>query len=41
MRKKVTKIFQALESTEDNKENVLNEEINKMNHLLGYNKKTQ
>ena len=39
--RKVSKIFQALESTEDKKTKILNEEIDKMNHLLGYNKKTQ
>jgi len=39
--RKVSKIFQALESTEDKKTKILNEEIDKMNHLLDYNKKTQ
>lgn len=39
--KDVARIFQALESTEDKKEKLLKEDIEKMNHLLGYNKKTQ
>jgi hypothetical protein len=39
--KDVARIFQALESKEDKNEKVLKEEIQKMNHLLGYNKKTQ
>ena len=39
--KDVARIFQALESTDEKKENILKEEIQKMNHLLGYNKKTQ
>lgn len=39
--KNVARIFQKLESTEDKKEKILKEEINKMTHLLGYNKKTQ
>jgi|688.fasta_scaffold04946_22 hypothetical protein len=39
--KDVARIFQALESTENKKEKLINEEIEKMNHLLGYNKKTQ
>jgi len=39
--KNVARIFQALESTEDKKEKLIKEEIEKMNHLLGYNKKTQ
>ena len=39
--KDVARIFQALESTEDKKENLIKEDIEKMNHLLGYNKKTQ
>ena len=28
-------------ATEDKKENLIKEDIEKMNHLLGYNKKTQ
>lgn len=39
--KDVARIFQALESTEDKKEKLIKEDINKMNRLLGYNKKTQ
>lgn len=39
--KDVARIFQALESTEDKKEKLIKEDIEKMNHLLGYNKKTQ
>jgi hypothetical protein len=39
--KDVARIFQALESKEDKNEKILKEEIQKMNHLLGYNKKTQ
>jgi hypothetical protein len=39
--KDVARIFQALESTEEKKEKLIKEDIEKMNHLLGYNKKTQ
>jgi hypothetical protein len=39
--KDVARIFQALESTEDKKEKLIKEDIEKMNHLLGYDKKTQ
>ena len=39
--KNVARIFQALESTEDKKEKLIKEDIEKMNHLLGYSKKTQ
>ena len=39
--KDVARIFQALESTEEKKEKLIKEEINKMNKILGYNKKTQ
>jgi hypothetical protein len=39
--KDVARIFQALESTENKKEKLINEEIQKMNQLVNYNKKTQ
>jgi len=39
--KNVARIFQALESTDDKKEKLIKEEIDKMNRILGYNKKTQ
>jgi len=39
--KNVARIFQALESKEDKKERLLKEDIEKMNNLLAYNKKTQ
>lgn len=39
--KNVARIFQALESTEDKKEKLIKEEIQKMNQLVNYNKKTQ
>jgi hypothetical protein len=39
--KNVARIFQALESTEEKKEKLIKEEIDKMNRILGYNKKTQ
>jgi hypothetical protein len=39
--KDVARIFQALESTDDKKEKLVKEEIDKMNRILGYNKKTQ
>ena len=39
--KDVARIFQALESTEEKKEKLIKEDIEKMNHLLGYSKKTQ
>jgi len=39
--KNVARIFQALESKEDKKEKLIKEDIDKMNRLLGYNKKTQ
>ena len=39
--KDVARIFQALESKEDKKERLLKEDIEKMNNLLAYNKKTQ
>ena len=39
--KDVARIFQALESTDDKKEKLIKEEIDKMNRILGYNKKTQ
>jgi hypothetical protein len=39
--KNVARIFQALESTEDKKQNLIKEEMDKMNKLLNYNKKTQ
>jgi hypothetical protein len=35
------KIMTKLESTEEKKEKLIKEDINKMNRLLGYNKKTQ
>jgi hypothetical protein len=39
--KDVARIFQALESKEEKKEKLLKEDIQKMNDLLVYNKKTQ
>ena len=39
--KNVARIFQALESTEDKKQKLIKEEMDKMNKLLNYNKKTQ
>ena len=39
--KNVSRIFQALESTEEKKEKLIKEDIDKMNKMLGYNKKTQ
>jgi hypothetical protein len=39
--KDVARIFQALESTEEKKEKLIKEDIDKMNKMLGYNKKTQ
>jgi len=39
--KNVSRIFQALESTEEKKEKLIKEDIDKMNRVLGYNKKTQ
>jgi hypothetical protein len=39
--KDVARIFQALESTEDKKQKLIKEDIDKMNRMLGYNKKTQ
>ena len=39
--KDVARIFQALESTEEKKEKLIKEDIDKMNRMLGYNKKTQ
>jgi len=39
--KNVARIFQALESTEEKKEKLIKEDIDKMNRVLGYNKKTQ
>jgi hypothetical protein len=39
--KNVARIFQALESKEDKKNKLIKEDIDKMNYLLGYNKKTQ
>jgi hypothetical protein len=39
--KDVARIFQALESKEEKKEKLINEDIQKMNRILGYNKKTQ
>ena len=38
---KANKIMNQLESTQEKKTKLLNEEINKMNRMLGYNKKTQ
>lgn len=39
--KKATKILNQLESVEGESEKLINEEFNKMKHLIGYNKKTQ
>jgi hypothetical protein len=39
--KKANKIMAQLESTEDKKTKVINEEMNKMKNLIGYNRKTQ
>ena len=39
--KDVARIFQALESTEEKKEKLIKEDIDKINRMLGYNKKTQ
>jgi hypothetical protein len=38
---KANKIMNQLESTQDKKTKLLNEEINKMSNLLNYNRKTQ
>jgi hypothetical protein len=38
---KANKILNKLESTEDKKEKVISEEMNKMKNLIGYNRKTQ
>jgi phage terminase large subunit len=38
---KANKILNQLESTEDKNTKLLNEEFNKINHLMGYTKKTQ
>jgi hypothetical protein len=38
---KANKILNKLESTEDKKEKVISEEMNKMKNLINYNKKTQ
>jgi hypothetical protein len=38
---KANKILNQLESTEDKSTKLLNEEFNKINHLMGYTKKTQ
>jgi hypothetical protein len=38
---KLNKIFKAVESEEERKDRLVNEEINKMNRLLNYNQKTQ
>jgi rubrerythrin len=39
--KDVARIFQALESKEEKKEKLIKEDIEKINRMLGYNKKTQ
>jgi len=39
--KDVARIFQALESTEEKREKLIKEDIDKMNRMLGYKKKTQ
>ena len=39
--KKANKVMSQLESTEDKKSKVINEEMNKMKNLIGYNRKTQ
>ena len=39
--KKATKILNQLESTNEKSEKLISEEFNKINHLMGYNKKTQ
>ena len=38
---KAAKILQQLESVDEKKQNVMNEEMEKMKQLIGYNKKTQ
>jgi hypothetical protein len=38
---KATKILNTLESTENKKENRINEDMEKMKNLIGYNRKTQ
>ena len=38
---KASKILNTLESTENKKEKLVNEEMNKMKNLIGYNRKTQ
>ena len=38
---KANKIMSQLESTEDKKTKIVNEEMNKMKNLIGYNRKTQ
>ena len=38
---KATKILNTLESTENKKEKLVNEEMEKMKNLIGYNRKTQ
>ena len=39
--KKATKILNTLESTENKKEKLINEDMEKMKNLIGYNRKTQ
>ena len=39
--KKANKVMSQLESTEDKKTKVINEEMDKMKNLIGYNRKTQ
>jgi hypothetical protein len=39
--KKATKILNTLESTENKKEKRINEDMEKMKNLIGYNRKTQ
>ena len=38
---KAAKIMSQLESIDEKKQNVINEEMEKMKQLIGYNKKTQ
>ena len=38
---KANKILTTLESTEEKKSKVINEEMEKMKNLIGYNRKTQ
>ena len=38
---KAGKILNQLESVDDKSQKLINEEMDKMKHLLGYNKKTQ